>query len=95
MKLPAENEDRLKRPAYIHDNDAGVAICEKRYEFGLARALERGGYFARNNFVAARQLTELIPGTHQVAVSRCEGCDYEKRVRPFLGHYSPKACRMV
>ena len=31
MKLPAEQEDWLKRPGYIHENDAGVSICENRY----------------------------------------------------------------
>lgn len=30
VKLPAEREDWLKRPAYIRENDAGVAICENR-----------------------------------------------------------------
>ncbi|KAJ2915337.1 hypothetical protein MD484_g5072, partial [Candolleomyces efflorescens] len=31
VKLPAEQEDWLKRPAYIKNNDAGVSICENRY----------------------------------------------------------------
>ncbi|KAJ8482579.1 hypothetical protein ONZ51_g5262 [Trametes cubensis] len=30
VKLPAEPEDWLKRPGYIRENDAGVAICENR-----------------------------------------------------------------
>ncbi|KAI9057551.1 actin-like ATPase domain-containing protein [Trametes sanguinea] len=30
VKLPAEPEDWLKRPVYIRENDAGVAICENR-----------------------------------------------------------------
>jgi hypothetical protein len=30
VKLPAEQEDWLKRPAYIRSNDAGVSICENR-----------------------------------------------------------------
>ena len=30
VKLPAEQEDWLKRPAYIRENDAGVSICENR-----------------------------------------------------------------
>lgn len=30
VKLPAEQEDHLKRPAYIKTNDAGIAICENR-----------------------------------------------------------------
>ncbi|KAJ6542699.1 hypothetical protein B0H19DRAFT_957504 [Mycena capillaripes] len=30
VKLPAEPEDRVRRPAYVHVNDAGVEICENR-----------------------------------------------------------------
>ena len=30
VKLPTEQEDHLKRPAYIVKNDAGVTICENR-----------------------------------------------------------------
>lgn len=30
VKLPAEQQDYLKRPAYIRENDAGVAICDNR-----------------------------------------------------------------
>jgi hypothetical protein len=31
VKLPAEEEDKRRRPAYIRENDAGVQICENRY----------------------------------------------------------------
>lgn len=30
VKLPAEPEDWLKRPAYIKENNASVPICENR-----------------------------------------------------------------
>lgn len=30
VKLPAESDDWMKRPAYIRENDAGVSICENR-----------------------------------------------------------------
>lgn len=30
MKLPAEPEDWMKRPAYIRENNAGANICENR-----------------------------------------------------------------
>ena len=30
VKLPAEEEDFMKRPAYVSQNNAGVAICENR-----------------------------------------------------------------
>lgn len=31
VKLPADQEDWQKRPAYIKENNAGVYICENRY----------------------------------------------------------------
>ncbi|TFK69770.1 actin-like ATPase domain-containing protein [Pluteus cervinus] len=33
VKLPAEQEDWHKRPAYIRNNDAGVPICENRLQY--------------------------------------------------------------
>jgi hypothetical protein len=30
VKLPAEQPDFMMRPAYIHNNQAGVPICENR-----------------------------------------------------------------
>ncbi|KAF8637103.1 hypothetical protein AX17_003007 [Amanita inopinata Kibby_2008] len=33
VKLPAEQEDWQKRPAYIRNNDAGVAICDNRLQY--------------------------------------------------------------
>ena len=30
VKLPADPEDFMKRPAYVSQNNAGVAICENR-----------------------------------------------------------------
>ncbi|KAF8339486.1 hypothetical protein F5887DRAFT_980246 [Amanita rubescens] len=30
VKLPAEDEDRMKRPAYLEKNDAGKTICQNR-----------------------------------------------------------------
>jgi hypothetical protein len=31
VKLPADEQDRLMRPAYITFNQSGVAMCENRY----------------------------------------------------------------
>jgi hypothetical protein len=31
VKLPAEQTDMMMRPAYIHNNQAGVPICENRF----------------------------------------------------------------
>ncbi|KAL0952735.1 hypothetical protein HGRIS_006966 [Hohenbuehelia grisea] len=33
VKLPADQEDWMKRPAYIKTNDAGVPICENRLQY--------------------------------------------------------------
>ncbi|KAK0213492.1 hypothetical protein IW262DRAFT_1516552 [Armillaria fumosa] len=33
VKLPADQEDWQKRPAYIKNNDAGVPICENRLQY--------------------------------------------------------------
>ncbi|KAJ8516208.1 hypothetical protein ONZ45_g6483 [Pleurotus djamor] len=33
VKLPADQEDWMKRPAYIRNNDAGVPICENRLQY--------------------------------------------------------------
>jgi hypothetical protein len=37
VKLPAEQEDWLKRPAYIRSNDAGVSICENRLQYLVSK----------------------------------------------------------
>ncbi|TFK82502.1 actin-like ATPase domain-containing protein [Polyporus arcularius HHB13444] len=51
VKLPAEQEDWLKRPAYIRDNDAGVAICENRLQYLIAKgAILRKGQRLKATF---------------------------------------------
>ncbi|KAJ6482899.1 hypothetical protein C8R47DRAFT_576571 [Mycena vitilis] len=37
VKLPAEPEDRVRRPQYVHVNDAGVEICENRLQYLVQR----------------------------------------------------------
>nr|GAT50247.1 predicted protein [Mycena chlorophos] len=37
VKLPAEAEDRSRRPAYVRYNDAGVEICENRLQYLLRK----------------------------------------------------------
>ncbi|KAF8064184.1 hypothetical protein FPV67DRAFT_1629198 [Lyophyllum atratum] len=37
VKLPADQEDWLKRPAYIRNNDAGVPICENRLQYLVSK----------------------------------------------------------
>ncbi|KAF9445980.1 actin-like ATPase domain-containing protein [Macrolepiota fuliginosa MF-IS2] len=37
VKLPAEQEDWLKRPAYIRTNDANVNICENRLQYLVSK----------------------------------------------------------
>ncbi|KAI0370869.1 actin-like ATPase domain-containing protein [Pilatotrama ljubarskyi] len=51
VKLPAEREDWLKRPAYIRENDAGVAICENRLQYLVAKgAILRKGQRLKTTF---------------------------------------------
>jgi len=56
VKLPADQEDWLKRPAYIKNNDAGVPICENRSVFCLSLLFICGachvliGLWARTGF---------------------------------------------
>ena len=49
MKLPADPEDQLKRPAYIRTNDAGVPICENRW---VVRLLLYPAAFTRADEIA-------------------------------------------
>ncbi|PPQ68984.1 hypothetical protein CVT25_009169 [Psilocybe cyanescens] len=42
VKLPAEQEDWLKRPAYIRNNDAGVPICENSDSDKIMRYTDEG-----------------------------------------------------
>ncbi|KIP01522.1 hypothetical protein PHLGIDRAFT_96918 [Phlebiopsis gigantea 11061_1 CR5-6] len=51
VKLPAEPEDHLKRPAYIRTNDAGIAICENRLQYLVAKgAILRKGQRVKHRF---------------------------------------------
>ncbi|KAJ7128137.1 actin-like ATPase domain-containing protein [Mycena crocata] len=44
VKLPAEPEDRVRRPGYVHVNDAGVEICENRLQYLVQKgAITRKG----------------------------------------------------
>ncbi|CAL1697945.1 unnamed protein product [Somion occarium] len=48
VKLPAEPQDFLKRPAYIRENDAGVSICDNRLQYLVAKgAILRKGKFSQ------------------------------------------------
>uniref|UniRef100_D8QFI8 Actin-like ATPase domain-containing protein n=1 Tax=Schizophyllum commune (strain H4-8 / FGSC 9210) TaxID=578458 RepID=D8QFI8_SCHCM len=45
VKLPAEQEDWMKRPAYITTNSAGVAVCENRLQYLVSKgAILRKGF---------------------------------------------------
>lgn len=51
VKLPAEPEDHLKRPAYIRTNDAGVSVCENRLQYLIAKgAILRKGQRVKHKF---------------------------------------------
>ncbi|CCA73398.1 hypothetical protein PIIN_07352 [Serendipita indica DSM 11827] len=51
VKLPAEHEDYMKRPAYIHNNPSGVPICENRLKYLVHKgAIIRKGQMIRAPF---------------------------------------------
>jgi len=51
VKLPAEDEDRMKRPAYIRDNDSGVSICDNRLQYLVVKgAILRKGQRVKTKF---------------------------------------------
>lgn len=51
VKLPAESEDWMKRPAYIRENDAGVPVCENRLQYLVAKgAVLRKGQRLKRKF---------------------------------------------
>ncbi|KAH8101329.1 actin-like ATPase domain-containing protein [Cristinia sonorae] len=51
VKLPAEPEDHLKRPAYIRENDAGVSVCDNRLQYLVVKgAILRKGQRLRHKF---------------------------------------------
>ena len=58
VKLPAEQEDWLKRPAYIKNNDAGVPICENRLAFAFSLAS-----IFRGALLLCHVLTWIMPRT--------------------------------
>ncbi|KAN0080079.1 hypothetical protein V8E55_009645 [Tylopilus felleus] len=51
VKLPADPEDWLKRPAYIKENHANVAICENRLQYLVMKgAILRKGQRVKTKF---------------------------------------------
>ncbi|KAH9476914.1 Heat shock 70 kDa protein 12B [Psilocybe cubensis] len=59
VKLPAEQEDWLKRPAYIRNNDAGVPICENRLQYLVSKgAILRKGQRLTTKFCKFSQTVQ-------------------------------------
>ncbi|KAA1466844.1 actin-like ATPase domain-containing protein [Dentipellis sp. KUC8613] len=59
VKLPAEQEDLMKRPAYITTNNAGVPICENRLQYLVAKgAILRKGQKMRTKFCKFSQSSQ-------------------------------------
>jgi hypothetical protein len=51
VKLPAEPEDHMKRPAYITQNSAGVDVCENRLQYLVQKgAILRKGQRIKTKF---------------------------------------------
>ncbi|KAK7676060.1 hypothetical protein QCA50_020984 [Cerrena zonata] len=59
VKLPAESQDYLKRPAYIRENDAGVSICDNRLQYLVAKgAILRKGQRLKHKFCKFSQTAQ-------------------------------------
>lgn len=59
VKLPADPEDLMKRPAYISQNNAGVPICENRLQYLVAKgAILRKGQKVRTKFCKFSQTSQ-------------------------------------
>ncbi|VDC04739.1 unnamed protein product [Peniophora sp. CBMAI 1063] len=59
VKLPAEPEDFLKRPAYISTNAVGMSICENRLQYLVAKnAILRKGQVVKTKFTKFSQSTQ-------------------------------------
>ncbi|KAF9463313.1 hypothetical protein BDZ94DRAFT_1282511 [Collybia nuda] len=59
VKLPADQEDWMKRPAYIKTNDAGVSICENRLQYLVSKgAILRKGQRLTTKFCKFSQSTQ-------------------------------------
>ncbi|KAK7035357.1 hypothetical protein VNI00_011888 [Paramarasmius palmivorus] len=54
VKLPAEQEDWQKRPAYIKNNDAGYPICENRYDFRLQYLVQKGAIIRKGQRLSTK-----------------------------------------
>ncbi|KAI6113468.1 hypothetical protein EDD16DRAFT_1137510 [Pisolithus croceorrhizus] len=66
VKLPAEPEDWIKRPAYIKENSANVPICENRLQYLVVKgAILRKGQRVKTKFCKFSQDNQ---DTHFVAV---------------------------
>ncbi|KAI0255423.1 actin-like ATPase domain-containing protein [Lactifluus subvellereus] len=51
VKLPAEQEDFMRRPAYVSQNNAGIPICENRLQYLVAKgAILRKGQKIKTKF---------------------------------------------
>ncbi|KAJ7621724.1 actin-like ATPase domain-containing protein, partial [Mycena polygramma] len=49
-KIPAEPEDHILRPQYVHANDAGVEVCENRLQY----LVQKGAIIRKGQRVMAR-----------------------------------------
>ncbi|KII84108.1 hypothetical protein PLICRDRAFT_168186 [Plicaturopsis crispa FD-325 SS-3] len=59
VKLPADPEDWMKRPAYISQNNAGVSICENRLQYLVQKgAILRKGQRVRTKFCKFSQTSQ-------------------------------------
>lgn len=77
VKLPADQEDWQKRPAYIKENNAGVYICENRYVLDYAQ-ISPGYRHSSSKFSC------ILPPSHV-----CTGCSILSRRELYFGKGEP------
>jgi hypothetical protein len=74
VKLPAEQEDWNKRPAYIKKNDAGVDICENRLQY----LVQKGAILLKGQRIRTRFCKfSKEPNGESLLVSSCS-CGYRQ-----------------
>ncbi|KAJ7223079.1 actin-like ATPase domain-containing protein [Mycena pura] len=62
VKLPVEPEDRIRRPGFVHFNDAGAEICENRLQYLVQKgAIVRKGQRVTTRFCYLIYATDNSP----------------------------------
>ncbi|KAF7307712.1 hypothetical protein MKEN_01131300 [Mycena kentingensis (nom. inval.)] len=78
VKLPAEPEDRVRRPGYIQYNDAGVEVCENRLQYLVRKgAIIRKGQRLKTEFCKFSRTRDDSTFTATLYTFDSEGTDMD------------------